>query len=162
MHYRDISTGIDFHALEQMAQSHPNEDVVILSDEMKIKDGLVYDIASGHLVGYTDIGINTSFNETTQNTPSRIATHVVVFMVQGLKSNFTVPVATYATSTATAEAIFFSFWELVSMIELYGLKERAFIGDGATSNRKFIKFHKGHYPNDPVTYRAKNKYATEE
>ena len=82
---------------------------------MKVKDGIVYYINSGRLVGYTDINIDTELEQMNKN---KIASHVLVFMIRGLKSNFKLAAATYATTTATAEQIYVLFWELVGIVEL--------------------------------------------
>ena len=42
-------------SIENLASDHASESVSILCDEMKVKDGLVCDINTGRLVGYTDI-----------------------------------------------------------------------------------------------------------
>ena len=157
-HYRDVGSGIDVEGIVNLASDYAGESVSILCDEMKVKDGLVYDINTGRLVGYTDINIDTELEQMNEN---KIASHVLVFMIRGLKSNFKLAAATYATTTATAEQIYVRFWELVGIVELLGFKARVFVGDGASTNRRFIASHKNDYPDDTITFRAKNKFAPE-
>lgn len=157
-HYRQIGAGVDVEGLANLAREHGGKSVAILCDEMKVKDGLVYDINTGNLVGYTDIDIETGLDKPDNHS---IATHALVFMVRGITSNFKLAAATYATTTATAEQIYMKFWELVGAVELLGMKARVFIGDGAATNRKFINIHHADFPNDQVTFRAINKYATD-
>ena len=82
-------------------------------------------------------------------------------MIRGLKSNFKLAAATYATTTATAEQIYVRFWELVGIVGLLGFKAHVFVGDGASTNRRFIASHKNDYQDDTITFRAKKKFAPE-
>ena len=56
--------------------------VIILFDETKIQENLVWDKHSGELIGLVDLGINVSF-ATLKNTQT-LATHVLVFLVKSV------------------------------------------------------------------------------
>ena len=71
---------------------------------MTVKDGLVCDINTGRLAGYTDINIDKYLNHM-QVKENKMATYVLVFMIRGLKSNFKPAAVTYATTKATTEAV---------------------------------------------------------
>jgi hypothetical protein len=121
--YREINSGIDIQGLLDIQKRYPQEDVAILCDEMKVRDGLVYQINTGNLVGYTDIDTNTAMDGILDKEPT-IATHALVFMLRGLKSNLTFAAATYATTSASAEDIYLRFWELVGAAELIGVPSK--------------------------------------
>ena len=48
--YGEVVAGIDVDAIENLVSDHASESVSILCDEMRVKDGLVYDINIGSLV----------------------------------------------------------------------------------------------------------------
>ena len=48
------------------------------------------------------------------------------------------------------------FCELVGALELYGLRVRCFIADGASTNQRSTKLHSSDYPDYPITHRAVN------
>ena len=50
------------------------------------------------------------------------------------------------------------FWEFVGALELYGLRVRRFIADGASTHQRFTKIHSSEYPDDPITHHAVNFY----
>ena len=76
--------------IENLASEHASESVSILCDEMSVKDGLVCDINTGRLAGYTDINIDKDLHHMQVN-KNKMATYVRA--------------ATYATTTATTEAV---------------------------------------------------------
>jgi len=62
--------------------------VSLIIDEMKIKEGLVYNKHSGKVIGFTDLGdINNELIQLEKGTDSEhplIATHVLVLMIHGI------------------------------------------------------------------------------
>ena len=76
--------------IENLASDHASEFVSILCDEMSVKDGLVCDINTGRLSGYTDINIDKDLDHMQVN-QNKMATYVLA--------------ATYATTTATTEVV---------------------------------------------------------
>ena len=64
--------------------------IVLAFDEMKIKEGLVYDKHSGHLMGFVSLGnINGELQEFERRVngkpaPPTIATHMLSFMIRGI------------------------------------------------------------------------------
>ena len=154
--YRECGTGIDYAGIAKLAEQYGECDIAVLCDEMKVKDGLVYKRNTGKLVGYADIDVESALS--TPPGEQQIATHALVFMIRGLKTNLKLSAASYATTTATAEQIYVKFWELGGALELYGFRVRCFIADGASTNRRFIQLHSSDYPDDPITHRAVNLY----
>ena len=61
-------------------------------DEVKIKEGLLFDPSSWELIGFTDIGSNKSVtsngNVTKSSVQESLATHVLQFYFKSLFSNF--------------------------------------------------------------------------
>ena len=57
--------------------------VVLLFDEMKIQENLVWDKHTGELVGYVDLG-DIELNYATLKKPEDIATHVLVFLIRSI------------------------------------------------------------------------------
>ena len=51
---------------------------MLLFDEMKVKDGLVYAKYTGELIGFIDLG-DLEINEGTLENMDELATHVLVF-----------------------------------------------------------------------------------
>ena len=138
--------------------------IVLLWDEMKIKEDLVFDKNTCQLIGFTDVGdINNHLNEFERQCSSGdnksdqpIATHMLLFMVRGMFSSLEFPYAQFSTKGATADVLFPIVWEAVQRLESSGLKVIAFNCDGASANRKIFKMHgKG----KELVYKTKNPYS---
>lgn len=158
--FDDASFGVNYDRIRKLAQKFDTKknpiNVALLHDEMRIKDGLVYDRNTGQLTGYVELG---DINQALDPEAKAYATHVLVYMVQGLKEHLAEPVATYATRSLRGSDIYSTFWDVVSALEFHNFQVRSSISDGASSNRKFHAIHKLDYPEDPLTFRALNKYA---
>lgn len=146
--------------------SSPHEKLVaLLFDEVKIKEDLVYNKYTGEIIGFINItDINQHLSRLEQSiintkTP-KLATHMLVVMVRGVCSSIKYPYAQFPVSAATGEIMCPIIWECVEHLEMIGLKVIAFVCDGATSNRKFMKmFREG---KEEITHRIKNIYADED
>ena len=139
-----------------------NKYLVLLWDEMKIKEDLVFDKNTCQLIGFTDLGdINNHLDNferhcSSNNTSSDVATHMLMFMVRGLCSHLEYPYAQFPTRGATADSLFSIVWESVQRLESSGFKVIAFTCDGASSNRKFFKMHQR---GKKLTYKTENPYS---
>ena len=60
--------------------------VVLIFDEMKIQQSVVFDKHSGELIEYVDLG-DPEKNFSTFDNEDDLATHVTVYYVHGLESN---------------------------------------------------------------------------
>lgn len=108
----------------QYAESH----IAVLSDEMKVKERLVYWKTHRLCWHWCRIcALHTCWWAAECDTCSCV-------MIRGFDSNFKLSSASYATTTGPAEQIYVKFWELVGALELYGLKVRCFIDNGASYN----------------------------
>ena len=92
--------------------------VVIILDEMHVKEGLVYDKHSGALLGFTDLGnINNLLTEFERSLASEsdaptmaLPKTMLVFMVRGLFIHLQFPYAQFACPSVTGDQIFNPFW----------------------------------------------------
>ena len=128
--------------------------VVLLWDEMKIKEDLVFDKHSCELIVFINCGdINSHLDnlehqcnsEESSSQTRRVASHMLVFMVRGLFTSLEFPYAQFPTSNASGDILYPIVWEAVSNLESSGFKTVAFSCDGASANRKFYRMHGGGY-----------------
>ena len=137
--------------------------VVVLLDEMKIQENLVWDKHTGELIGYVDLGDKVLNNASFENIET-VATHVLVFMIRGVVNPIKFSIATFATTGANASQIFSIFWKAVGILEIScQLKVLAVTCDGST-NRKFFRMRKKMHHNqdddDEITYRTPNLFSS--
>lgn len=138
--------------------------VCIVFDEVKIKEGLVFDKGGCNLIGFVDVDdVNNhlqAYGNLLTNSKPKLATHIVVFMVRGLFSNLKFSYAQFPCTSLNAHTIYALAWECVSHLEIMGFKVLAFTADGASCNRKFFKMHKTEPKSIP--YKTANIYADED
>lgn len=140
--------------------------VVLVWDEMKVHEDLVFDKANCQLVGFTNLGeINNKLDEVNQLCSSEsaessprpeLASHILLFMVRGMFSSLQFPYAHFATQGATADRLFPLVWEAVQRLEYCGFNVIAFCCDGASPNRAFYKMHGNR---GDFVYRTPNPFA---
>lgn len=134
--------------------------VVLSWDEMRIKEGLVFDKHSCTLVGFTNVGdVNDLLDKMEQQandkSHSNISTHMLLFMVRGLFSTLKFPYVHFATRGISADSLFPIVWEAVQRLESCGMNVMAFCCDGASPNRKFYKMHG---TSSGLTYKTPNPF----
>ena len=120
--------------------------VLILIDEMKIKESLVYDKHGTKIIGFIDIGdINNQLGQLQSaclgngaDLVQSIASHMLVLMVRGIFTKLEYPYAHFPTHRLTAASLFSIIWEGVERLEMLGFKVLAITADGAAINRKKI------------------------
>ena len=143
--------------------------VVLVLDEMKVKESLVFDKNQTRVIGFVDIGgvnnqlanLEREFASNQQHPP--IATHILVLMVRDIFTGHRFPYAHFPTTTCRAEHIFEIMWEAVERIEHQKLKVLVVCADGAAVNRKMFRMHGETHacvPYDPV-YKTTNVYSDE-
>ena len=141
--------------------------VVLLMDEMKIQENLVWDKHSGELVGYVDLG-DIDLNYATLSKVTQVATHVLVFLVRSIVNPFKFSLANFATDGISAPQMFPLLWKAISICEKSFLKVIAVTCDGASFNRSLIKMHfhltkdDDMNPHVDVTYRTRNLFSGSE
>eukprot|EP00112_Aurelia_sp_Birch-Aquarium-sp1_P001448 Seg1156.4 transcript_id=Seg1156.4/GoldUCD/mRNA.D3Y31 product="DNA transposase THAP9" pseudo=true protein_id=Seg1156.4/GoldUCD/D3Y31 len=140
--------------------------VVLLLDEMKIQENLVWDKYTGELIGFVDLG-DIELNYAALEDVESVATHVLVHLIRSVVNPFKFSLANFATTGATSAQLFPIFWKAVSILELKcKLKVVAVTCDGASANRKFYRMHSylldEEQPNYiDVTYKTLNMFAEE-
>ena len=143
--------------------------VVVILDEMYIKEGLVYDKHSGALLGFTDVGsINNFLTEFEQSLASdsdipfkALSKTMLVVMVRGLFINLQFPYAQFACSSVTGDQVFNPFWECVMHLKRCGFMVVAATADGASPNRTFMGIHRN--PDSTgFPYKVLNPFASAE
>lgn len=144
--------------------------VGIIFDEMKIKEGIVYDKHTSEVIGFVNLGDVTNQllefeqlctddgDDVCRATP-HVAKYVNCFMVRGVFVPTTFPYAQFATTGASADELFPLVWEAVKRIELLGLKVIFMTCDGASPNRRFFKMHSK--ARGEITYKTPNIYSND-
>jgi hypothetical protein len=117
--------------------------VCVVFDEVKIKEGLVYDKYTGYILGFTDLGtINQEIDKLEKiDKRADLATSMLVFMVCGLFIRLKFPYAQFPCKTLSGAVLSPIIWDVVRCLELIGLMVVALTGDGASLNRKFFAMH---------------------
>lgn len=167
-HYFKSKTGYQ-EEVDRMLKDEVGEEVwkkfvVVLVDEMKVKEGLVYDKHSCEVIGFAELdNIDAQLNQleqspTVSNSPP-IATHLLALMVRGLFTSCRFPYAHFPTTAVTGDQLFSVVWEAIERLERIGLKVMAVTADGASSNRKFFRMHSS--SGSTTCYKAVNPYAQE-
>ena len=117
-----LKTSPDYHKL-----------VIILIDEMHVKEELVYSKHDGRLIGFVDLGninnhlaqFEASINDDSDDTNSYalpLANSIITFMVKGLFTSFQYSYTQFPCSALVGEQMFNLFWETVMHLERIGFK----------------------------------------
>lgn len=95
--------------------------VILLLDEMHIREDIVFDKHSGEMIGFANLGkINeylTAFERGIQSTSPQLAKTMMVFMVRGLFSSLQFAYAQFPCAELSGEMLYDPFWEAVMRIE---------------------------------------------
>ena len=83
--------------------------VAICFDEVKVKEGIVYDKHDCRVIGFVDFGdVNNAMSELERSdngSPPAIAKQMLVFMVRGIFFRLTFPYAQFATRDLSADIL---------------------------------------------------------
>lgn len=103
--------------------------VILLLDEMHIREDLVFDKHTGSMIGFTELGKVTmhllEFEHQLQSdevVKPELAKTMLVFMVRGLFNSLQFPYAQFPCADLSGDMLFEIFWEAVRRIENCGLK----------------------------------------
>lgn len=102
--------------------------VVVLIDEIHIKESQVYDKHSGTMIGFADLGeVNNNlkaFEKTVEKNEvvPILAKSMLVMMVRGLFTPLRFPYAQFPCASITCEQLFQPFWEAIYRLERIGFK----------------------------------------
>ena len=106
-------------------------------DEVKIKEGLVWDCKTNEIIGFVEL----DQNEENEELPDQLATHILQFSFKSLFSKFTHPCAYFLTRNITYGQIDKLFWKGVNSLDEYGFQVLMVCCDGASANRKFMEMN---------------------
>ena len=137
--------------------------VALVFDEMKIKEGIVYDKNECKVVGFVDVGgINNKLrlfeesltaDDDDHSENPLVAKHMLVFMVRGVFIKLQFPYAQYPTRDLTADVLFPLVWEVIRNLEAAGYKVISLTGDKGSCNTKFFRLH-NKIAKSEVTYKV--------
>ena len=112
--------------------------VLLLLDEMHIRQDLVFDKHTGEMIGFSNLGdineylVDFEKSVSDDNPPSlenapKLAKTMMVFMVRGLFSRLEFPYAQFPCADLSGELLYEPFWEAVCRLETCGFKVWTFI-----------------------------------
>ena len=124
-----FSTNVDLLLMQANNMSSCSEHqklVILLLDEMYVREDLVYDKHSGRLTGFTHLGSVSDHllaSERAQGDPVRqLAKTIMVFMVKGLFTPLRFAYAQFPCNSLTGDLLFHPFWQAVFRLERMGFK----------------------------------------
>jgi hypothetical protein len=139
------------------------QNVVLVFDEMKIHEGLVFDNQTELIIGFVDTGdLNKKFKSfeahlQKEEVDEQVATHILAVCVRGIFMKLEYPLGHFPTKGISAEELYNVIWKAVRLLMEIELKVVLMVSDGMSTNRKFFKFHK-HNTNtkNGVVYKVRN------
>ena len=135
-HYVKACTGFSAEVDQMLISaaklnSCPERDkcVILLLDEMHIRQDLVFDKHSGEMIGFCNLGeINNhllafeqSLSKSEISSP-KLAKTMMVIMVRGLFSKLQFPYVQFPCADISGDMLYEPFWEAVGRLEMCGLK----------------------------------------
>jgi len=126
--------------------------VILLLDEMYIKEDLVYNKYTGSVVGFANLGdVNNhllAFERSVESdgdVENVLAKTMMVMMVRGLFTAVRFPYAQFPCEQVTGDLLFHPFWEAVYRLERMGLKVSYFERDATVAGMiNFLRFWELH------------------
>lgn len=136
--------------------------VVLLIDEMKIKESLVYDKNEAQIIGFVNLGgldDQLAQLESGECGPDSVADHLLAVMVRGIFTRIRFPYAHFFTRGIHEHDLFSIVWEAIERLEKLGFKVLVVTADGASPNRLF--FRMSLQSHDDLCCKSKNPYSDE-
>ena len=130
-HFAPITTGlspaIDDQLRDLAQKTSPTlaKYVVVLIDEMYVKEGLVFDKTTGAITGYVDLDeFNNHFRNfenaivqgNSKKTHRPFAKTLLMFMVRGVVTNFVFPYALYPAASLKGCDLFPLLWKVIERL----------------------------------------------
>jgi len=177
-HHCNAQVGFSFEVDQQLV-NHPDvcgveewkRHVILLFDEMHIREDLVYNKHTGALVGFVELGeVNNQLQQFERSldrkgeppSPPPLAKTMFVIMVKGLFTKLQFPYAAFTCNNLTGDKISPLFWEAVYRVERCGLKVVGATFDGAAPNRRFLQLqYPCSEPDGLILYKVNNPYTDE-
>ena len=128
---------------------------------MKIREGLVFDNATGNIIGFVDTGdmnnMLSSFEAEVKGEKESqgIATHMLAVCVRGIFLKLDHPLGQFSTSklfninhyyfyvftAVSGQQLYDIVWTAIKTLMIIGMEVVMVVVDGASNNRKFLKLH---------------------
>ena len=156
-HVKPSHDGIDEVVLESVGNRAARFDKkykkyhVLMADEMHISQNVIFQKSTGNMIGFKNLDVvdeevqklEAYLNEIDESDREPvIATKVLVYMIKGVSSGIKEVVATYAVANVSVNQMYIWTWDVIGSLEISGIAVIAFVSDGCTVNRAFIKKHK--------------------
>lgn len=144
--------------------------VAVIFDEMKIKEGIVYNKHECRIIGFVNFGHTNnellSLEKTIEVSSSPpVAKHILMFMVRGIFFKLNFPYAQYPTTDLSADLLYPLVWEVVRSLECAGFKVISLTGDKASVNQTFFQMNQSdkkskrvHKIRNPYSAKSENIY----
>ena len=110
----------------------------LIFDEVKIKEGLLFDPSSWELIGFVDLECDNASPDCKPTTTEKLASHVLQFYFKSVFSSFNYPCGYFLTRGITATQLNRIFWEGVGLLHTHDFEVIVSICDGAPENRTFM------------------------
>ena len=112
--------------------------VVLVLDEMKVKESLVFDKQETEVVGFVNMGDVNELADLERECSiadqhPTIATHKLVLMVRGVFTGLRFPYVHFPTTTSKGEHLYDIVWEAIERIEHNKLKVIMVCSNGAST-----------------------------
>jgi hypothetical protein len=172
-HWFQSGVGFQNEVFEQLQEDYrinefneSQRQVVLIFDEMRIQESLVFDKSGGNIVGYVDVGDMNShlkkFETKLEEDEARsVATHMLVLYVRGIMTKLEYPIAQFPTTGISGFELCDLVWTAVRRLLEIGLNVVVIVCDGAGANRSFFKMHKDEgIMKKGVVYKVKNRFDT--
>eukprot|EP00794_Sanderia_malayensis_P002815 gene2815-3251_t len=141
--------------------SEAEKNIVILMDEMKIQENLVWDKHTGELIGFVNLG-DIHLNYAALQKVDKVATHVLVFLIRRIVNPLKFSLSNFATNGATSFQMYPLFWKAVGICELQcNLKVMVVTCEVASRDRKFFKRHVVPGSTGDVVYKTVNCFSSD-
>ena len=134
--------------IKQRKPSHLAKYVILLIDEMYVKEGLVYEKNTGALIGFSDLGgVVQELNEHKHLVAGdgrkykQLAKTMMVIMVRGVFTDISFPYAQFPLASPSGSDLFPLIWKAVDRLECNDIKVLGVTCDGASINRRMLKLH---------------------
>lgn len=137
--------------------------VALLVDEIKVKEGLVYNKYTGGIVGFTSLGdINQQLLALEQdNEYPPVVKQLLVVMVWGVMFQLEFPYAHYGTNGITGEQLYPIVWEAIRRLEAREIKVTCVTADGASKKEKLFCMHHDKKDTSTFIHKAQNPYSVD-
>lgn len=172
-HWIEAESGVQPEVTEQLMKAAEIDSlpewkkcVAVVFDEVRVKEGIVYDKHNCRILGFVDLGeVNNSLLSFERSLDGKddfpVAKHILMFMVRGIFIKVKFPYAQFPTRDLSAEVLYPIVWEVIRNLECAGLKVVSLTGDKASVNRKFFNMHKS-ASGTGSAYKVRNPYSKEE